>query len=150
MSSDNFINEIIEKQRQDGLKIVNHKLMPTDIQQKIWQFAYSLMVIPLITPNIRINWNYGRSEKLKLLLAKTDDPGILQIGYTDFQIDNTEYYTTMCQNCAYYRFPCLNCHYYVYPTIESSMWKHPLNSEPRLPFRLGKVKPCGYSAFELL
>ena len=150
MSWDYFINEIIEKFREDGLYIVRRIDMPSDIQTKIWQFVYSMYVVTKITPAVRINWNFGKSEHLKLLLAKTDDPGILQIRHTDFIPQNLEYYQPYCLNCAYYRFPCMNCHYYVFPSIESSMWKHPMNSNPKLPFRLGRIKPITYSPFELI
>jgi hypothetical protein len=150
MSADRFIHEIIEKFRKDGLQIVRHTNMPIDIQTKIWQYLYSMYVVDKITPSVRVSWDFGKSEQLKLLLAKTDDFGILQIGHTDFTPQNLELYSPYCLNCAYYRFPCLNCHYYVFPNIESSMWKHPMNSNPKLPFRLGRIKPITYSAFELI
>ena len=148
MSWDIFIYSMIEKFQDDGRKIVNNTNMPIDIQHKIWKYVYSF-TIQSITPAIRISWNYGKSENLKVLLAKTDDPGILQFGHTDFVIDNTEYYTTVCLNCSYYRFPCLNCHYYVYPSIEACMWKNNKDTEPKLPFRWG-AQNRKYSQFELL
>ena len=77
---------------------------------------------------------------MKLLLAKTDDAGILQLNHTDFIKSSNKYNENdiiNCNNCKYYRFPCLNCHYYVYPNIEPSMWKHPLNPTPTLDFRWG-------------
>ena len=133
--SGEFIIKIINIQRNNGYNIL--KKLPEDLQIKIWKELYKNSLIK-ITPLIKKSWNYNKSESLKLLLAKTDDVGILQIGYTDIPYNLSEYYTPNCNNCKHYRFPCLNCHYYVYPNIEPSMWKHPLNSTPSLEFRWGK------------
>ena len=132
--SNEFINEIIIKQRKNGYNIV--KKLPEDIQQVVWQYVFKNSILK-ISRAVKISWDYTKSEKLKKLLAKTDDPGILQIGYTDLPITGSENNTLTCNNCQYYRFPCLNCHYYVYPNIEPSMWKHPLNPTPTLDFRWG-------------
>jgi hypothetical protein len=132
--SNEFINEIIIKQRKYGYNIV--KKLPEDIQQVVWQYVFKNSILK-ISRAVKISWDYTKSEKLKKLLAKTDDTGILQIGYTDLSITGSENNTLSCNNCQYYRFPCLNCHYYVYPNIEPSMWKHPLNPTPKLDFRWG-------------
>ena len=139
--SDEFINKIILIQRNFGYKIINK--LPYELQMKIWRYVYSYSVI-LITPLVRINWNYNKSENLKKLLAKSDDTGILQLEYNDFIKCDNEHYIINCNNCKYYRFPCLNCHYYVFPSIEPAMWKHPDEPNPQLKFRWGKEKALNH------
>jgi hypothetical protein len=118
-----------------GLEIV--KNLPEDIAQIVWKFVFNTSLCQ-ITLFIKPNWISSRYECLKLLLAKDDDPGILQIQFSDLNCTNDSKWINhqyTCLNCQNYRFPCLNCHYYLYPHIEIGMWKHPLNSTPNAKFR---------------